>query len=71
TTMLQAGHSSLLQRRLESASEVVAATTAAGGPFFFAVTKIGNGHGTLLRLRILQAKGCFRRKACIDSQVWA
>ena len=62
---LQAGHSSLLQRRLESDAEVVAATTAAGGPFFFAATEIRNGHGTPLRLRILQAK------PCIDSQVWA
>ena len=36
----QAGHSSLLQRRLELAAEVVAATATAGGQFFFAARKI-------------------------------
>ena len=68
---LQAGHSPLPLRKLETAAEVVVSTVTAGGPFFFAATKIGNGHGTPLRLRILQTQGCFRGKACIDSQVWA
>ena len=36
----QAGHSSLLQRRLELDAEVVAATATAGGQFFFAARKI-------------------------------
>ena len=61
---LQAGRSSLPQRRFESDADLVAATATAGGPFFFAARKIGNGHGTPLRLRILQAK------PCIDSQVY-
>ena len=49
TTMLQAGHSFLPQRRLESDAELVAATTTAGGPFLSAATKIRIGHGPRCR----------------------
>ena len=38
--MLQAGHSSLPQQRLESNAELVAATTTAGGPFFSAQQRL-------------------------------
>ena len=38
--MLQAGHSSLPQQRLESNAELVAATTTAGGPFFSAQRRL-------------------------------
>ena len=42
---LQAGRSSLPQRRLESDADVVVATPAAGGPFYFAAAKIRIGCG--------------------------
>ena len=38
--VLEAGHSSLLQGKLESAAELFAAMPAAGGPFSFAATRI-------------------------------
>ena len=42
---LQAGRSSLPQRRLESDAELVVATATVGGPFFFAAAKIRIGFG--------------------------
>ena len=38
--VLEAGHSSLLQEKLESAAELFDAMPAAGGPFSFAATRI-------------------------------
>ena len=46
---LQAGRSSLLQRRLESDAELVVATATVGGPFFFAAAKIRIGCGRRCR----------------------
>ena len=43
--VLEAGHSSSQQRRIESDAEDVAATSAAVGPFFFAAAKIRIGCG--------------------------
>ena len=44
-------HSSLQKRKIESDAKYAAATAAAGGPFFFAATKIRNGHGKSLPQR--------------------
>ena len=69
--LLQAGHSPLRQRKIESVAEVRCCEPLQSEPFLFAATKIRIGRGSSLPRRALQAgnSSLLRRWCCSDSQI--